>query len=108
MTLRAGAIMIACCLAEGGSASRDSRFSQWFRNLVPAPLVYGGTDVDLITGTETYPNVDQSTTFSAVNPDNPQQIVVAYNDSGRNGGEASGSPHGGPTFTRLTYNRPSP
>ena len=46
-----------------------------------SPLAYGGTDVDLITGTETYPNIDQSTTFSAGNPDNPNQIVVAYNDS---------------------------
>src|SRR6202035_4663341 len=66
---------------------------------------------DLITGTETYPNIDQSTTFSAGNPDNPNQIVVAYNDSrGRNANPinisgASVSTDGGLTFTRLT---PSP
>ena len=36
--------------------------------------------MDLITGTETYPHVNQSTTFSWGNPDNPDQIVVAYND----------------------------
>src|SRR6202035_3947757 len=63
---------------------------------------------DLITGTETYPNIDQSTTFSAGNPDNPNQIVVAYNDSrGRNANPinisgASVSTDGGTTFTRLT------
>jgi hypothetical protein len=108
VNLLAGAIMIACGEAEGASASRSGRFSQWLRNLPPAPLVYGGTDVDLITGTETYPHVTQSTTFSAINPDNLQQIVVAYNDSGRNGGEASVSTDGGTTFTRLTYNGQSP
>ena len=73
-----------------------------------SPLAYGGTDVDLITGTETYPNVAQSTTFSWGNPDNPDQIVVAYNDSrGRNANPinisgASVSTDGGTTFTRLT------
>ena len=49
-----------------------------------APLL-GGTDVDLITGTETSPHITQSETFVAANPDNPNEIVVAYNDSrGRN------------------------
>src|SRR6266852_4884757 len=46
---RAGQIMIACGLAEGGSASRGSGFfgnglSQWVSNLLPAPLFIGGTD----------------------------------------------------------------
>src|SRR5207248_9665981 len=47
------------------------------------------------------------TTFTAGNPDNPLQIVVAYNDSGNvNAGiGASVSTDGGNTFTRLT---PSP
>ena len=50
----------------------------------------------------------QSETFSSANPDNPQQIVVAYNDSrGRNANPinisgASVSTDGGTTFTRLT------
>ena len=39
------------------------------------------TDVDLITGNENSPNVTQSETFTSANPDNPDQIVVAYNDS---------------------------
>ena len=60
------------------------------------------TDVDLLTGTETYPHVDQSTTFSWGNPDNPDQIVVAYNDIRGSGSGASVSTDGGLTFTRLT------
>ena len=114
VNLRARAIMIACGLAEGSSSSADKRFSQWMRNLLPAPLTYGGTDVDLITGAEIYPNVNQSTTFSAINPDNPQQIVIGYNDSRGinaipfNFSGASVSTDGGTTFTRLTYNDQSP
>ena len=73
--------------------------------LVP---LYGAGDVNLITGTETSPNITQSETFTWANPDNPQQVVVAYNDSrGRNASPinisgASVSTDGGATFTRLT------
>src|SRR5438046_1197028 len=62
----------------------------------------------VITGTETFPNVTQSETFTTANPDNPDQIVVAYNDSrGLNANPinisgASVSTDGGNTFTRLT------
>jgi hypothetical protein len=72
------------------------------------PLAYGAADVNLITGTETSPNITQSETYSTANPDNPDQIVVAYNDSrGRNASPinisgASVSTDGGATFTRLT------
>jgi hypothetical protein len=105
--MRAGAIMIACGEAQGGSPSTGGAFSQLIQSLL-APLVYGTTDVDLVTGTETYPNVTQSETFTASNPDNPNQIVVAYNDSrGRNVSPinisgASVSTDGGNTFVRLT------
>src|SRR6266487_3575352 len=105
---RAGAIMIFCGLAEGGSASPAGRFSQFVNNLLPGPLAYGGADVDLINHPETSPNITQSETFSTANPDNPLQIVVAYNDSrGRNVSPvnisgASVSNDGGATFTRLT------
>jgi hypothetical protein len=103
--LRARAIMIACGLVKGGSASPGS--SQWMRNLLPAPLAYGygGTDVDLITGTETWPSVAQSTTFTWMNPDNTNQIVIGYNDvrcAPHNYSGASASTDGGTTFTRLT------
>jgi hypothetical protein len=107
MNFRAGAIMIACGLSEGGIPFHGGGVSKFVQKLM-APASYGGLDVDLITGPETFPNVTQSTTFSTANPDNPNQIVVAYNDSGRDGGEASVSTDGGTTFTRLTYNGQSP
>ena len=72
------------------------------------PLACGSADVDLITGTETSPDITQSETYTAVNPDDPDQIFVAYNDSrGRNASPinisgASLSTDGGTTFTRLT------
>src|SRR5438874_7849299 len=105
--MQAGAIMIFCGQAEGGSASSSGTSSHLVQKLL-APLAYGTTDVDLITGLETYPNITQSETFTASNPDNANQIVVAYNDSrGRNVSPinisgASVSTDGGTTFTRLT------
>ena len=81
--LRAGAIMIACGLAEGGSTPPGNVLSRIMQDLLPAPLTYGGTDVDLITGGETSPNVTQSETFTWANPDNPNNIIVTYNDSYR-------------------------
>jgi len=111
VNLRAGAIMIFCGEAQGGSASPDETSSRFVQKLLQ-PLVYGTTDVDLITGTETYPHVTQSTTFTASNPDNPLQIVVTYNDArGINVNNSAGvsvSTDGGNTFTRLTINGQSP
>ena len=104
---RAGLIMIACGEAEGGSTPNVS-FPSRLLQTVFAPFTYGGTDVDLITGAETSPHVTQSETFSWTNPDNPNQIVVAYNDSRTafaNYSGASYSSDGGLTFTRLN---PSP
>src|SRR6476619_550497 len=105
--MRAGAIMIYCGEAEGGAASPSHSFSRLVQTLL-TPLAFGTTDVDLVTGAEIYPNINQSETFTASNPDNPNQIVVAYNDSrGRNVSPinisgASVSTDGGNTFTRLT------
>ncbi len=104
--LRAGAIMIFCGEAPGGSASPLGKFFYAIQRLL-SPLAYGTTDVDLVTGAEIYPNITQSETFTAGNPDNPNQIVVAYNDSrGRNASPinisgASVSTDGGNTFVRL-------
>src|SRR5436190_11441364 len=104
--LRAGVIMIACGEADGGSASPGGAFSQIAQEFLQ-PSAFGTADVDLVTGTETFPNVTQSETFTASNPDNPNQIVVAYNDSrGRNASPinisgASVSTDAGATFTRL-------
>src|SRR5205823_11858258 len=107
---RAGAIMIACGETPGVSTSATSTLGpvgHYIKKLL-MPLAFGAADVNLITGTETSPNITQSETYSAANPDNPQQIVVAYNDSrGRNAtpiniSGASVSTDGGTTFTRLT------
>jgi hypothetical protein len=114
--MRAGAIMIACGQTAGGSTSATVATStlgpvgQLLQKLI-APFAYGAGDVDLVTSAETSPNITQSETFTTANPDNPNQIVVAYNDSrGRNASPinisgASVSTDGGTTFTRLT---PSP
>ena len=105
--MRAGAIMIACGESQGGAASTFSELIQQLQRTL-APAAYGGTDVNLITGTETFPNITQSETYASVNPDDPNQIVVTYNDSrGRfanpiNISGASVSTDGGTTFARLT------
>src|SRR6476646_1067441 len=107
---RAGAIMMACA-ADGtpGSSSVGAffqRVAQGFKKIL-VPL-YGAGDVNLINHPESSPNITQSETFTTVNPDNPQQIVVAFNDSrGRNASPinisgASVSTDGGATFDRLT------
>ena len=104
--LRAGAIRIACGEAQGGSASNFSELMQ--QALAGTPLAFGGTDVNLITGTDSGSHITQSETFSWTNPDNPNEIVVAYNDSRGvainpiNISGASVSTDGGNTFTRLT------
>src|SRR5213082_56251 len=107
---RAGAIMIACGEVSGAATSATSTLGpigHFIKSLL-MPLAYGATDKNLITGTETFPNITQSETFTTANPDDPNQIVVAYNDSrGRNFSPinisgASTSTDGGNTFTRLT------
>jgi len=104
--LRAGALMIYCGLAEGGSATVFGGSFPLVQQML-APL-FGAADVDLITGTESSPNITQSETFTTANPVNPQEIFVAYNDSrGRNANPinisgGSVSTDGGSTFTRLT------
>ncbi len=103
---RAGAIAIYCGEAVGGSPTASGESSAFVQELL-APLL-GGADVDLITGAENGNNTTQSETFATANPDNPNEIVVAYNDSrGRNQNPinisgASVSTDGGNTFTRLT------
>ena len=107
---RAGAIMIACGEVPGVTTSATSTLGPigHFIKKLLIPLAYGAADVNLITGTETSPNITQSETFSTANPDNTQQVCVAYNDSrGRNANPInisgiSCSTDGGTTFTRVT------
>ena len=56
---RAGAIMIFCHEAEGGSASTFDESSNIIQKVL-APLAFGNTDRDLVTGTETSPHIVQS------------------------------------------------
>src|SRR5437773_10836495 len=107
---QAGAIMIACGEVSGVSTSATSTLGpvgHYIKKLL-MPLAFGAADVDLVTGAETAPHITQSETFSTANPDNPDQIVVIYNDSrGRNAipiniSGGSVSTDGGTTFTRLT------
>src|SRR5712671_233321 len=103
---RAGLIMIACGEATGGSGSPGNTLVNLVKKLLPVPLAYGAADVDLVTGTETPPHIIQSETYTTANPDNPDQICVAFNDSrGAAASNFSGiscSTDGGATFTRVT------
>ena len=65
----------------GGSLPLSIPFTRLSKKRWPA-LAYGGTDVDLISPqTGRGPHITQSETYSLANPDNPNQIVVTYNDS---------------------------
>jgi hypothetical protein len=103
--MRAGRIMIHCGLAEGGSAEEGEEGEAPGKG--SGPLAFGATDVNAITGAETNPSVTQSETYILANPDNANQVVIAYNDSRTapsNYSGASFSTDGGATFTRLTPN----
>src|SRR4029453_5665600 len=91
--LRAGMIMIACGLSEGGSALADgtlssTTFSRLMHNLLPGPLFIGGTDVDVILPDAAYPKVTQSESMEWGGPNNTW--VVNYNDSRTSSGCYSG------------------
>src|SRR5436190_10582936 len=108
--LKWGLLMINCGVGQGGSPSATNAFSRLVQKLLPlplAPLAYGAADVNLVTTTpDTFPNTTQSETFTTANPDNPDQVCVAFNDSrGANFSNFSGiscSTDGGTTFTRVT------
>src|SRR5437867_616036 len=104
-SLRAGLIMIACGEAEGGSPAPGNALVKLAQKLLPIPLAYGAADVDLVTGTETPPHIIQSETFTTANPDNPDEICAAFNDSkcadSNNFSGISCSTDGGMTFTRV-------
>src|SRR6266481_6067043 len=105
--MRAGAIRIACGLEPGGFPSVFETVHQAIQEAL-APMAYGATDKDLITGTDAGTHITQSETYSLANPNNPNEILVTYNDSRGvavnpiNISGASFSSDGGATFTRLT------
>jgi hypothetical protein len=104
--MRAGAIRIACGLEPGGFPSVLETVHQAIQETL-APSAYGGADKNLINPqTDAGTHITQSETYSLANPDNPNQIVVTYNDSRsfpsfNNISGASVSTDGGTTFTRL-------
>src|SRR4029077_13189572 len=107
--LKWGLIMLNCGEGCGGTPSATSAFSRLVQKLLApalATLTYGGRDINLVTGAETLPNTTQSETFTTANPDDPNQVCVAFNDSrGANSSNFSGiscSTDGGTTFTRVT------
>lgn len=106
--MRAGAIRIACGLEPGGFPSVLETVHQAIQQALD-PLAYGGADKDLISPqTDTGTHITQSETYSLANPNNPNEILVTYNDSRGvavspiNISGASFSSDGGTTFTRLT------
>src|SRR5580704_8809831 len=103
---RAHLIMVACGVSEGGKGkpSPAHTFSKFVKSLLPSPLAYGGTDVDVVVTDGTFPAVVQSETYTIANPDDPTQVFVAYNDSSQAPGSFSAgafSTDGGTTFTDI-------
>jgi alpha-tubulin suppressor-like RCC1 family protein len=98
MNLRASETLVKCGKEAGGSSTGSL--------LSPVELgsAFSGSDIDVITGTETYPHVTQaeSSVWS-----HGSTIIVNYNDgrgdteSPQNYSGVSVSKDGGATFTRL-------
>ncbi len=98
--LHASALLVACGQAEGGVPATDAA-----RGQAPSALALGGSDINLITGGEVFPQVTQSESFVWAHG---ATVVVKYNDSRTAPDNYSGvsvSTDGGATFTRLL---PSP
>jgi hypothetical protein len=104
--LKWGLIMLACGEGHGGFSSATTAFGRLIQKLLPVPLAYGAADVNLVSGTETFPNTTQSETYTTANPDNANEVCVAFNDSrGASSSNFSGiscSTDGGMSFTRVT------
>src|SRR5262249_23557951 len=82
--MRAGMIMIACGLTEGGSPSDEgtldsSAASSFIKSLLPEPSFIGSSDVDVILPDSAFPKVTQSESMEWGGPNNTW--VVNYNDS---------------------------
>ncbi|MBW8060449.1 MAG: hypothetical protein FVQ78_09035 [Solirubrobacterales bacterium] len=104
MNLHASEILVNCGVMPAGSATGRSTSSP------SAPgASFAGSDINVITGTETYPHVTQAESFVW---SRGSTIVVTYNDSRgssespRNYSGVSVSHDDGATFTRLGSSSP--
>jgi hypothetical protein len=104
MNLHASEILVRCGKLPGGHRDRPTPFS----SIVGADA-FPGSDLDVITGSETYPRVTQAESFVG---SHESTLVVAYNDSRgdtespENYSGVSVSKNGGATFTRLGSSSP--
>jgi hypothetical protein len=104
MNLHASETLVKCGIMEGGSPAKSEETSP-----APSALSFSGSDINVITGTETYPRVTQAESFVW---SNENTIVVSYNDargdvdSPPNYSGVSVSHDGGVTFTRLGPSSP--
>src|SRR5207245_11475720 len=73
--LRAGAVMIFCGLSEGGKSFHGRAFSKLVQRLT-TPVAVGSTEVDLMTGTESFPNRPQSVKLTTANPNESDAVVL--------------------------------
>jgi hypothetical protein len=99
-------IMKTCGMVEPSNrkTSPAETFSHFVKSLLPRPLAYGTTDVDVVVTDGTFPAVVQSETYTTANPDDPTQVFVAYNDSSQAPGSFSAgafSTDGGTTFADI-------
>jgi BNR repeat-like domain len=104
MNLRASEILVKCGVMEGGSPGKAEEASPAL-----SALSFSGSDINVITGTDTYPRLTQAESFVW---SNETTIVVSYNDargdtaSPPNYSGVSVSHNGGATFTRLGPSSP--
>jgi hypothetical protein len=102
---RAHLIMKACGMSEGNHiTSTTERASTFIKSLLPHPLAYGSTDVDVILPDGSFPHIVQSETYTTANPDDPTKVMVCYNDSQNAPSSYSActySTDGGTTFTTI-------
>src|SRR5437870_9265027 len=63
---RAHLIMRACGVSEGGepSPAHHTTFSKFVKSLLPSPLAYGATDVDVVGVDGPFPSTVQSETYT--------------------------------------------
>ena len=103
MNMHASEVLVNCEVMPAGSATGEEE------SPLSGPGAFLGSDINLITGSETYPHVTQSESFVW---SHGSTVVAAYNDSRgssespRNYSGVSVSTDGGESFTRLGPSSP--